>query len=178
MLAARGAGGKHRLPVDLKRAVVRRLSQEIHGDQRVTPPAVAVQGVCQRVTAALVIPGEWFRATPFEPWFYGSNYRDLWPTSIELPVLDLDRVGGGLTPLRRRPRHTMPGSNPSPVSKVTGLHTEFLTGSLAVVIGRGAILSGSTVLFTTAAALVASLAKAHLTGRLEENSSTTRSRSS
>ncbi len=39
---------------------------------------------------------------------------------------------------------------------------------LAVAIGRGAILSGYTVLFTTAAALVASLAKAHLTGRLEE----------
>ena len=39
---------------------------------------------------------------------------------------------------------------------------------LAVAIGRGVILSGYTVLFTTAAALVASLAKAHLTGRLEE----------
>ena len=47
-----------------------------------------------------VIPGERFRATPFERWFYGSNYRDLWTTPIELPVLDLDRVGGGLTPLR------------------------------------------------------------------------------
>ena len=39
---------------------------------------------------------------------------------------------------------------------------------LAVAVGRGAILSGYTVLFTTAAALVANLAKAHLTGRLEE----------
>ena len=39
---------------------------------------------------------------------------------------------------------------------------------LAMAIGRGAILEGYTVLFTTAAALVASLAKAHLTGRLEE----------
>ncbi len=39
---------------------------------------------------------------------------------------------------------------------------------LAVAVGRGAILSGYTVLFTTAATLVASLAKAHLTGRLEE----------
>jgi len=39
---------------------------------------------------------------------------------------------------------------------------------LAVAVGRGAILSGYTVLFTTAAALVANLAKAHLTGRLED----------
>ena len=39
---------------------------------------------------------------------------------------------------------------------------------LAVAIGRGAILSGYTVLFTSTAALVANLAKAHLAGRLEE----------
>lgn len=39
---------------------------------------------------------------------------------------------------------------------------------LAIAIGRGAILAGYTVLFTTAAALVATLAKAHLSGRLEE----------
>ena len=39
---------------------------------------------------------------------------------------------------------------------------------LAVGVGRGAILSGYTVLFTSAAALVASLAKAHRTGQLEE----------
>ena len=39
---------------------------------------------------------------------------------------------------------------------------------LAVAVGRGAILSGYTVLFTTAATLVANLAKAHLSGRLDE----------
>ena len=48
----------------------------------------------------LVIPGERFRASPFGRWFYGSNYRGLWTTPIEVAVLDLDRVGGGLTPLR------------------------------------------------------------------------------
>ena len=51
-------------------------------------------------TTHRVVPGERFRATPFERWFYGSNFRDLWTTPIEVPVLDLDRVGGGLTPLR------------------------------------------------------------------------------
>ena len=41
------------------------------------------------------VPGQWFKR-----WFYGSNYRDLWTTPIEVAVLDLDSVGGGLTPLR------------------------------------------------------------------------------
>ncbi len=48
----------------------------------------------------MVIPGERFRAGGFKRWFYGSNYRDLWTTPIEVAVLDLDSVGGGLTPLR------------------------------------------------------------------------------
>ena len=48
----------------------------------------------------VVVPGERFRASPSRRWFYGDNYRDLWTTPIEVAVLDLDRVGGGLTPLR------------------------------------------------------------------------------
>ncbi len=48
----------------------------------------------------MVIPGERFRANGFKRWFYGSNYRDLWTTPIEAAVLNLDSVGGGLTPLR------------------------------------------------------------------------------
>ena len=48
----------------------------------------------------VVIPGERFRAGRFKRWLYGSDYRDLWATPIEVTVLDLDRVGGGLTPLR------------------------------------------------------------------------------
>ena len=51
-------------------------------------------------TTHLVVPGERFRASPSERWFYGDNYRDLWTTPIEVAVLDLDGVGGGLTPLR------------------------------------------------------------------------------
>ncbi len=47
-----------------------------------------------------VIPGERFRADGFKRWFYGDNYRDLWNTPVEVAVLDLDSVGGGLTPLR------------------------------------------------------------------------------
>lgn len=48
----------------------------------------------------VVVPGERFRAGGFKRWFYGANYRDLWNTPIEVSVLDLDGVGGGLTPLR------------------------------------------------------------------------------
>lgn len=48
----------------------------------------------------VVVPGERFRAGGLKRWFYGGNYRDLWTTPIEVAVLDLDSVGGGLTPLR------------------------------------------------------------------------------
>ena len=48
----------------------------------------------------VVVPGERFRGGGFERWLYGSDYRDLWTTPIEVAVLDLDGVGGGLTPLR------------------------------------------------------------------------------
>ena len=48
----------------------------------------------------VVVPGERFRAGGFKRWLYGRDYRDLWATPIEVTVLDLDRVGGGLTPLR------------------------------------------------------------------------------
>lgn len=48
----------------------------------------------------LVVPGERFRAGWFKRWFYGKDYRDLWTTAIEVTVLDLDNIGGGLTPLR------------------------------------------------------------------------------
>lgn len=48
----------------------------------------------------VVVPAERFRAGGFKRWFYGSDYRDLWTTPIEVAVLDLDEVGGGLTPFR------------------------------------------------------------------------------
>ncbi len=48
----------------------------------------------------VVVPGERFRAGGFKRWLYGRDYRDLWATPIEVTVLDLDHVGGGLTPLR------------------------------------------------------------------------------
>ncbi len=48
----------------------------------------------------VVVPGERFSAGWLKRWIQGNDYRDLWTTPIEVAVLDLDSVGGGLTPLR------------------------------------------------------------------------------
>ena len=48
----------------------------------------------------VVVPGKRFHAGGFKRWIYGSDYRDLWTTPIEVAVLDLDSVGDGLTPFR------------------------------------------------------------------------------
>ncbi len=59
-------------------------------------PGAAAQDARVAVTAA----GERYRAGPFHRWILGRHYRDLWTTPVTVPVLDLDEVGGGLTPTR------------------------------------------------------------------------------
>ena len=51
-------------------------------------------------TTHAVVPGGRFKANRLQRWSYGSNYRQLWTTPIEVPVLKLDTVGGGLSPMR------------------------------------------------------------------------------
>lgn len=58
---------------------------------------VAAQG-SDTVTIA---PGPQYSAGWFHRWLFGSHYRDLWTTPLRVPVLDLDAVDGGLTPLRK-----------------------------------------------------------------------------
>ena len=48
-----------------------------------------------------VVVGEQFRRGGLYRLLFGSNYRDLWTTPVELPVLDLATFAGGLTPTRR-----------------------------------------------------------------------------
>lgn len=48
-----------------------------------------------------VVAGERFGASGFHRFLFGNNYRELWTLPVELPVLDLRRFAGGLTPVRK-----------------------------------------------------------------------------
>src|SRR5713101_3797070 len=50
--------------------------------------------------AVVVAPGAHYRAGWLHRLLLGSHYRDLWATPIAVPVLDLSRFAGGLTPSR------------------------------------------------------------------------------
>jgi len=47
-----------------------------------------------------VAAGPQYRAGGFHRLLFGDGYRDLWTTPIDVPVLDLQKTGGGLTPVR------------------------------------------------------------------------------
>lgn len=47
-----------------------------------------------------VVAGERFRKSGLYRFLFGSNYRDLWTTPVELPLLDLASFAGGLRPTR------------------------------------------------------------------------------
>jgi len=71
--------------------------------------AVALAGACGRASAQVepppppgadsvaVVPAATYEAGGFYRWLAGSGYRDLWTTPIDVPVVDLSSVGGGLT---------------------------------------------------------------------------------
>lgn len=48
-----------------------------------------------------VVPGEEYQAHTFFKFFFGSDWRDLWTTPIEVKVLDLSTYAGGLTPIEK-----------------------------------------------------------------------------
>ncbi len=48
-----------------------------------------------------VIPGKGYDASPLRRLVMGANYRDLWSTPIEAPILDLGAWAGGLTPVKK-----------------------------------------------------------------------------
>src|SRR5262245_5199921 len=45
-----------------------------------------------------VVVGAQYQKGAFHRWLWGADYRDLYGTSVELPVLDLSSYAGGLTP--------------------------------------------------------------------------------
>ncbi len=59
-----------------------------------TPPALGQE---RTVT---IVPGARYDAGGLHRTLFGAGYRDLWATPIEVPVLDLDALAGGLEVLR------------------------------------------------------------------------------
>jgi hypothetical protein len=51
--------------------------------------------------AAVATAGARYQKGPVHRFFLGSDYRDLWAQPIRVEVLDLGRVAGGLTPVKR-----------------------------------------------------------------------------
>ena len=62
-----------------------------------TVPAAAVQAETRRVMAGR--PG--YDVSGFHEMWFGKDYRDLWTTDFEMPVLDLATFAGGLVPVRQ-----------------------------------------------------------------------------
>jgi len=70
-----------------------------------TPPApcaaqIATSPPPAGATAHRMVPGQRYGVGGMTRWLLGNDYRELWTTAIEAPVLNLDSVGGGLTPTR------------------------------------------------------------------------------
>jgi hypothetical protein len=65
--------------------------------------AFFISGLTHALPAQTVeqAPGEQFRANGVYRFFFGSGYRNLWTTPIEVSVLDLHEFDGGLTPVGR-----------------------------------------------------------------------------
>lgn len=64
------------------------------------PPAqaqIARSSPPRGATVHTVVPGARYEAGGLKRWFLGGAYRDIWATPVEVPVLDLDTVAGGLT---------------------------------------------------------------------------------
>lgn len=59
---------------------------------------VAQQLLNEVEDSVAVVPGEFYDRSEFFQFFLGSNYRDLWQKEVKVPVLDLERVHGGLEP--------------------------------------------------------------------------------
>ncbi len=68
-----------------------------------TAPHVAAQASAPPVppAAVTVTAGARYRAGWLHRLLLGAHYRDLWTTSVRVPVLDLGRFSGGLAPQRR-----------------------------------------------------------------------------
>lgn len=62
---------------------------------------VVVPGVSDAADSVTVVAGPEYEAEGWRARFFGEEHRALWTAPVRVPVLDLDRFAGGLTPLRR-----------------------------------------------------------------------------
>ena len=62
---------------------------------------VAALAMAAEPRVEVVVPGPGYKAGWFGRVLLGEQWRDLWTTPIEVPVLDLDTFDGGLRPFRR-----------------------------------------------------------------------------
>jgi hypothetical protein len=49
----------------------------------------------------IVIPGEQYKSGWLHNFLFGKHWRDLWTTTLEVEVLDLNKFGGGLIPIQK-----------------------------------------------------------------------------
>ena len=65
------------------------------------PGLPAPAPVPERAESVTVVAGERYRAGPVRRWLMGEGYRAVWAAPVRVPVLDVQREGGGLVPQRR-----------------------------------------------------------------------------
>src|SRR5512139_2327450 len=63
--------------------------------------AVMLASVASGQETKVVTVGPEYAAGGAQRFWLGSGYRDLWTTPVALPVLDLKKEAGGLTPVRQ-----------------------------------------------------------------------------
>lgn len=76
----------------MKRFIVAVMLTPLSAQGQDAPPTPA------RAESVTVIASTSYKAGPIRRWLLGANYRDVWQTPIKVPVLDLRRFAGGLTP--------------------------------------------------------------------------------
>jgi hypothetical protein len=70
-------------------------AQTPSGQTQGEPRNIATRGTTE------VTPGPQYAAGGLWQFLLGSNWRDLWTTPIQVPVLDVQRFAGGLTPFKK-----------------------------------------------------------------------------
>ncbi len=53
------------------------------------------------VKKIIIVPGTEYKANWLHEIFFGSHWRDLWVTPVEVEILDLNNFQGGITPLKK-----------------------------------------------------------------------------